>query len=180
MDFSIVVCTNNESGIGYYNKNDKKYSIPWNNKEDMKFFKQLTTYSKENELNAVIMGKNTYNSLPFKFLHNRINIVITSNKDDIENSNIISFPKFIDSLLYCKNKNIKKIFVIGGSKLYREALNSEYLESIYWNIENNNNKCNINFPLSFQDALLYYSIDSNYEYSTMNNDKLKYYKLNRK
>tara|TARA_Y100000816_G_C25752717_1_gene395717 strand:- start:7 stop:549 length:543 start_codon:yes stop_codon:yes gene_type:complete len=180
MNFSIVVCTNNDNGIGYYNKNDKKYTIPWNNKQDIKFFKELTTYNIDNKLNAVIMGKNTYYSLPFKFLPNRINIVITSNPDDIENNNIISFSTFIDSLLYCKNNNIKNIFVIGGSKLYREALNSEYLESIYWNIENNDNKCNINFPLSFQDALIYYNIDTNFKYQQLNTERLKYYKLNRK
>ena len=181
MNFSIVVCTNNNNGIGYFDQNNKKYSIPWSNKQDMKFFKELTSFNVDNKLNAVIMGKNTYSSLPFKFLSNRINIVITSNQHDIDNNNIIRCSKFIDSLIYCKNNNIKNIFVIGGSKLYREALNSEYLESIYWNIENNSEYCNINFPLSFQDALIYYNIDTNYDYyKKHNSERLKYYKLDKK
>jgi len=181
MNFSIVVCTNNNNGIGLYNGTKKEYTIPWKNKEDMSFFKMITT-KKDNkdDINAVIMGRNTYTSISEKFLVNRKNIVLTKSPSKIQDDNITTCNSLNNALIYCKNNAIKNIFIIGGSQVYREALQSEYLDSIYWNIENNDNRCNIHFPLAFQDAMLYYNIDSNYEYSSMNNDRLKYYKLSKK
>ena len=40
MKFSIVVATDENNGIGFGENN--KYTIPWTNLIDMKFFKQLT------------------------------------------------------------------------------------------------------------------------------------------
>ena len=78
MEFSIIVATDNVSGIGYYDKNKNKYTIPWKNSEDMLFFKNLTTGDKEN---AVIMGRNTYLSIG-KELPNRKNIIISKTLQD--------------------------------------------------------------------------------------------------
>jgi dihydrofolate reductase len=49
----------------------KNGSIPWNIKDDMKFFKNVTIK------NVVIMGKNTFASLSYNPLKDRLNIVIT-------------------------------------------------------------------------------------------------------
>ena len=65
--YTIIVARNSTNGIGMNN------SIPWEtNKEDLKFFQRMTTN------NIVIMGRNTWESLPNKPLKNRINIVLTS------------------------------------------------------------------------------------------------------
>jgi dihydrofolate reductase len=66
-------------------KND---SIPWNIPEDMKFFKNTTLK------NVVIMGKNTFASLNYNPLKDRLNVVITRKPElyfnyAAENSNLI-------------------------------------------------------------------------------------------
>ena len=96
--------------------------------------------------NIVVMGYNTWVSLPKKPLNKRINIVITNNHYDELNS-CENKPDFIyKSFLECVNKhktyistlnlmgldletspeymvNNPEIFIIGGSMLYQEAYN---------------------------------------------------------
>ena len=76
MKLNLICCKNNQNIIGV--NNDLLYSIP----EDMKYFKSITTqeYVKNNK-NIVIMGYNTWMSIPDKFkpLSDRINIIITNN-----------------------------------------------------------------------------------------------------
>ena len=73
----IAACDNNY-GIGYQNK--LLFRIP----EDMKNFSNIT------KNNVVVMGRKTYESMDCKPLPNRINIVITSDKEyHKEHSNII-------------------------------------------------------------------------------------------
>ena len=65
---NIIVCTseyNNLQGIGLDGK------IPWHNKKDLEFFRNITT------CNYVLMGRKTWDSLPKKPLPNRINIIKT-------------------------------------------------------------------------------------------------------
>lgn len=112
-------------------KNDK---IVWKCKEDMKFFSSIT------KNNILIMGKNTYFSLPKENrpLKERLNIILTYNPQYYiynYNYNI----KNINNLLFTNNINIYKeilenkerylelypflkkdfeIFIIGGKKIY--------------------------------------------------------------
>lgn len=144
MNFSIVVATNKINGIGYNNNNT--YTIPWKSKEDMMFFKKLTT-GNELENNAIIMGKNTYLSLN-KELPNRKNIIISST---LKNDNLTIFKTLDEALIFCKDNKIANVFVIGGSLLYKEALTNRYLTKIYWNIIQNNNECNIFFPYTLDE-----------------------------
>ena len=129
MNFSIVVATDKNNGIGRFE--NQEYYIPWKSSIDMKFFKHLTTHN--NTLikkNVVIMGRNTFFSLPIRnetrCLSNRHNIVISSNPDLFENEkNVLCFPNLNDALKHCLHKSdVDKIYVIGGSKLYEEALKS--------------------------------------------------------
>ena len=133
--FSIVVAMGEDSSIGYYDENKNKYDLPWKCKEDMKFFKNLTSTNLTGEIpnkkNVVIMGKNTYLSLPKNFLKDRINIVISSTYDQWRHKahkDIIVFPLFQTSLEYCQSMNYQNIFVIGGEQLYQEALNNINLQ----------------------------------------------------
>lgn len=81
--------------------------IPWNIKEDMKFFKTITTGK------TVIMGSKTYQSIG-KPLPNRNNIVISSK--NIEE--ITTFNNLNDAI---KSTN-DEIFLIGGSRIYLEGM----------------------------------------------------------
>ena len=121
--FDIVVsyCKSNY-GIG----NDNK--IPWNLKPINKRFDTLTKKVKdENKQNAVIMGKNTWNCIGIH-LQNRIRIVVTQNEYD----NCLCCKYFEEALRLCsKIANLESVYVIGGEKLFKEALNHKDLRYIY-------------------------------------------------
>jgi dihydrofolate reductase len=83
--------------------------IPWHIPEDLARFKQLTTG------HVVIMGRKTFDSLENP-LPNRTNIVITSRVIN----GVKSYPSLSFALQALKNE--KEVFVIGGGRLYAEAL----------------------------------------------------------
>ena len=68
---SLIVAYDENLGIG------KNNDLPWILKKDMNYFKNITT---DNSNNVVIMGRNTWESIPEKFrpLQNRINIIISN------------------------------------------------------------------------------------------------------
>ena len=142
--FSIIVALNEQNGIGLNNK------IPWKCPEDLRFFKQIT------ENNIVIMGRKTWESLPYRPLKNRINIVLSRNKIENLPENTYYFDSLEKALSY-ENEN-KKIFVIGGSEIYRQAsqlkCNKIYLTRIF-------NNC---------DCDKYFNLDSNW-YMISSSDK---------
>ena len=72
MNIIAAICKNR--GIGFKNQ------LPWKLKNEMQYFQKLTT---GNGNNAVVMGKNTWNSLPKKPLPKRFHIVLTSNPDGL-------------------------------------------------------------------------------------------------
>ena len=154
--FSIIVAMNQSTrGIGMGGK------IPWNVPEDMEYFKRTTIGNakpinetdmnehsnvKNGSLNFVIMGRTTAETLP-RVLFNRINIVISTTLEKDKNQDKFRFYTFnfcssLDEALerierYKKTAEGKRLcadsqtFVIGGTKLYDEALQHNKLESIY-------------------------------------------------
>jgi dihydrofolate reductase len=119
---NLIAAYSNNNAIGIEGK------IPWNIPEDLAYFKQLT------KDNIIIMGRKTFESLPIKPLPFRINIVITSNpvKYDYEAENLF----FVDSILAAYNKAIKmpipkKIFIIGGQRVYEEAFRNFDIDMCY-------------------------------------------------
>ena len=76
MKFNIILAIDKENGIG------KNNNLPWKFSEDLKYFMKMTTHSEiPFGCNAVIMGRTTCDSLPEKYLPNRLNIVLTRQKD---------------------------------------------------------------------------------------------------
>ena len=112
----------------------KNGTIPWNSKTDMLFFMNKT------KNNIVIMGKNTFFSLPKEHrpLKNRLNIVLTSNphlyEDNINDSSNVLFTNndnIYQAILKNKNKYYEmynflnkdfKIFIIGGKTIYEKFI----------------------------------------------------------
>jgi len=107
MNLSIIVALDLNNGIGF--KNNLLCYIS----EDLKRFKKLTFGKK------IIMGKNTFDSLPKGPLENRINIVIS------KSTNIIKYCLVFDSvektLEYIKDEK-DEIFVIGGESIYKQFI----------------------------------------------------------
>jgi len=134
--FSIIVALNEKNGIGLNNE------IPWKCPEDLNFFKKMT------ENNIVIMGRKTWESLPYRPLRNRINIVLSRNNMENLPENTYHFSSLEKALseenIYENGNN--NIFVIGGSEIYEQALKLN-CEKIYLTRIFNNCECDKYFNL---------------------------------
>lgn len=99
--------------------------MPWHIPEDLKRFKDLTTG------NAVIMGFDTFKSLGFKPLPNRVNIVLSSRfKDGVyEDDGYYVAASIPLALAYLRNRGMEEAFFIGGQKVFEEGL--QYADTIY-------------------------------------------------
>ena len=108
-----IACLANNRAIG--NKNNLIFS----NKDDLKFFKKITLETYGDKMNALIMGRKTFESIPNP-LKNRLSCVISSSTSLPERENLIvtnSIPNLIDELNY--RSDIENIFVIGGQSIYK-------------------------------------------------------------
>lgn len=134
--FSIVVATGPEQGIGFQN------ALPWQGqvRGDMQHFRKLTQTTENPHLqNAVIMGRNTFESLPGTAgLSGRINVVISRTMDAQEYAldRIIIFSSLREAMVALSYGDVKlaqqveRVFVIGGQQLYEEAIDSALCEQI--------------------------------------------------
>tara|TARA_B100001029_G_C15061221_1_gene458635 strand:+ start:2143 stop:2625 length:483 start_codon:yes stop_codon:yes gene_type:complete len=88
--------------------------LPWHIPEDLKNFKKLTLQK------PIIMGRKTWDSLKFKPLPKRRNLVLTSYKK-IKNAEVYNNINFMLNELI--NTGEKCIFIIGGAQIYKEFWN---------------------------------------------------------
>lgn len=110
----MILCTDLHGAIGY--KNDLIYTM----REDLQNFKRLTTGHK------IIMGYNTWESLPKKPLPNRENIILTSRNIDIDGVTVV---RDIESIIEMSKH--EDVFVIGGAQLYNEMIERDLLDEVY-------------------------------------------------
>ncbi len=116
-NISIIVAVAKNNAIGKDNK------LLWHLSEDLKRFKQLTSG------NPVIMGKNTYFSLPFRPLPKRLNIVITDVPgEQIDNCEM---AYSIDEAI-SKMDDTKENFIMGGASVYRQFMDHANKLYITW------------------------------------------------
>ena len=147
MKLIVAFCKNR--GIGFKNK------LPWELSGDMNMFKHLTL-GKGN--NAVIMGRNTWLSLPFKNrpLPKRENIVLTTFPNYGRKKSIL--PLFLPSLKtaasYCEKNKFDNVWIIGGSKVYKESLDSKLINTIYATEIEKEYECDAFFPEIKDDFVL--------------------------
>ena len=137
-NLSIIVASSLEYGIGFENK------LCWNIPEELKHFRHITSSCLiKDTKNCVIMGKNTWYSIPNAPLKNRINIIISSNeydkikKETSEMPDVRVFKTIDDALIYVDSDAIiGSCFIIGGAQLYNTILEKyiKYITSIYWSI----------------------------------------------
>jgi len=130
MLYSIILACTLEGGIGYNN------NIPWDIKSELYLFKHITTNNDNFKSNAVIMGRKTWDSLKYKPLKDRINIIITTN-NSFKYNNLLTFSNIEKAFEYCENDvNIDKVFVIGGKSIYDLCLDKyeDNIEYIYLSV----------------------------------------------
>jgi dihydrofolate reductase len=119
MDIHIITAMTKNRVIG------KDNSLPWKISEDSKLFKELTTGK------TIIMGKNTWYSLPERLrpLPGRINIVVGHISQT--GGNVATFFSIDEALAYAEKLG-NDVYFIGGEKIYDAALSKADYLHISW------------------------------------------------
>ena len=111
MKIKLIAATDLHYGIG------KNGSLLFKIPEDMRLFKQLTTG------NIVLMGRKTFESIGYKPLPDRINIVISSTKK-YEIEGVINLDNLETAVEFVRQKfPDKDLYIIGGGQVYRRCIN---------------------------------------------------------
>ena len=143
VDFELVVAMDQDRGIGL------KGTLPWHFPADLKHFKEVTTHatSAQNK-NVVVMGRKTWDSLPDKFkpLPNRINVVLTRNKNLQLPANVYKIASLNELDKILKKTTPKRIFIIGGAQVFEEALKNPRTKRIHLTEVRSSFKADTFFP----------------------------------
>ena len=144
MIISIIAAMSSNRIIGREGK------IPWNCKEEMKFFKEKTMGK------PIIMGRKTWESLPKKPLPGRFNIVVTRNPQliGLRDESNTDGPIFVDSIAVAVDiiaDVAPECFIIGGEQIYKDALDAGIVDRMYLNI--------MNFPVVGDATFPYYDAE---------------------
>lgn len=124
----------------------KNNQLPWHIKQEMLFFKNTTLN------NIVIMGKNTWLSLNQKPLKNRINYILTTNKNfKIDLDNVFVIHDIQDVLELNKNTD-KDIYIIGGKIVYETFF--KYAEQLIISKLNDDYQCDLLLNYNLNDFKL--------------------------
>ncbi|KAF9237339.1 dihydrofolate reductase-like domain-containing protein [Melanogaster broomeanus] len=124
---TLIVAATTKNGIG------QNGTMPWHIPKDLAYFSQVTSNAPAGQMNAVFMGRATWESIPQKFrpLKNRFNAVLSRNKDyelfprDKTPSATLThlfsnMGTAVDAL--ASREDVHRLFIIGGSSLYEETL----------------------------------------------------------
>ncbi len=122
------------AAIGKNRELGRGNDLIWHIKEDLKNFKNLTMDK------YIVMGKNTYESLP-KHLEGRKYIVLSSSLSEIENG--LLFNDFNKLLEFIKNVD-EEVMVIGGSSIYKLFL--PLADKLYLTEIDSEEKADVYFP----------------------------------
>ena len=106
MSINIIAAVAKNRAIGFENK--LIYWLP----NDLKRFKALTTG------HTIIMGRNTYLSLPKGALPNRRNVVLSSTISELPGCDV--YPTLDAALKSCSPD--EDIYIIGGARVYEQAI----------------------------------------------------------
>ncbi|KAI4474592.1 hypothetical protein M0802_015542 [Mischocyttarus mexicanus] len=127
-------------------------NLPWNLKTEMAYFSRMTSKTNnEKKQNVVLMGRKTWDSIPLKYkpLKNRINMVLTRQSINF-GSNAIACKSISDALEIISEpplcKQVDKIWVIGGSSVYKAAMESPYFHRLYLTKIEKYYDCDVFFP----------------------------------
>ncbi|KAJ9155072.1 Dihydrofolate reductase [Pleurostoma richardsiae] len=162
VELTLVLAATRDMGIGL------RGTLPWTGlKKEMAYFarvtKRLPPNAEPTALNAVIMGRKTWDSIPPKFrpLKGRLNIVISRSFDSSaeEPTSILTDPVKASSLeqavAYLREKptaSVGRIFVIGGAQIYAAALEMKETRRILLTKIMTDFECDTHFSLSLDDA----------------------------
>ena len=103
---TLIVARDRNGAIG------KDNTIPWHAPEDLQFFMRETTGG------AVIMGRNTWESLPVKPLKNRLNIVVSSR--GVDHDRVVG--SIDEACALATSEARARVYGMGGAGIYAALL----------------------------------------------------------
>jgi len=116
--------------VGDRDTNDLVFNI----REDLQFFKKMTLNT------TMIMGRNTFVSLPTGGLPKRKHVIVSNKIKNNEDAKLILGEKYIDNLTFVgideledyirEESKINKISIIGGAMLYCHFIEDENLSTL--------------------------------------------------
>lgn len=138
----IIVATDQELGIG------KDGKMPWHLKNELKYFQDVTTKIEDPEKqNMVLMGRTTWESIPANHrpLKDRKNVILTRNPEfEAEGAEI---AHSLEEAFLLADDKIEDIYIIGGGKVFSEAMSMSKLDGIYLTQIHDTFECDTYFPV---------------------------------
>lgn len=146
-----IACVDRFLGLGY------KGQLLFHLKEDLKRFKEVTTGQ------TLVMGYNTFQSLPNGPLPFRTNIVL-SKHHEIKDHRVVTVKSESELNNYLASKNIPtdSVWIIGGEQIYKQFLGK--CEELYLTIVDDVKKADSFFP----DDLTGWKVVSSYDFEEQN------------
>jgi len=155
----------NKGGIGYKNK------LPWGRlKLDMNYFKYMTSPKSSIDKVALLMGTNTFVSLPGP-IKKRDLFVLTRDVDKLKSRNeqnqnrrplfFKAFRSLSQVTTFANANNYSEVWCIGGEQIYKKTLNEWIFDEIHMTYIDKDYKCD-----TFMQSLpeYYKEIHRKYDY----------------
>ncbi|KZT61019.1 hypothetical protein CALCODRAFT_514961 [Calocera cornea HHB12733] len=127
---TMIVAATRTNGIGLARTN----GLPWRLPKEMAYFARVTSAAPEGKMNAVVMGRNTWESIPERFrpLKGRWNVVLSRAEmpqlADVPNT--VHLSSISDLISSQPPQPLHRIFVIGGAALYRSLVSHPSLDRV--------------------------------------------------
>jgi dihydrofolate reductase len=145
--YNVIAAIDSKRGLA------REGQIPWDLAEDRRFFREITTHTKDKDKqNVVVMGRKTWESLaarcqPFP---DRINMVLSHRIIKPRGSaiwvrNWQALEQRIVSLV--SGGDVEKVFIIGGAEIYKQALEKLNCKKLYLTEIQKDFNCDLFFPV---------------------------------
>ncbi|KAG5929463.1 hypothetical protein E4U42_005826 [Claviceps africana] len=170
-ELTLIVAATRSLGIG------RNGTMPWPSlRKEMQYFARVTSRTVSetpNAINAVIMGRKTWDSIPPRFrpLRNRLNIVISRTKgpegeapqdenqprqhqdQPQQQHQPIRVPSLDAALAHVANDPlVSRVFVMGGGQIYEQALRRPESKRVLLTRIENEYECDTFFGLDLRDG----------------------------
>ncbi|KAH7076003.1 dihydrofolate reductase-like domain-containing protein [Paraphoma chrysanthemicola] len=166
---TLILAATPSLGIG------KGNTLPWPQlKKEMGYFARVTkrvpsplsAADGPRKVNAVLMGRKTWDSIPAKFrpLKDRLNIVITRNAEEFEKTlaskSEVEGPLvatgILDALSKLESKpEVDRVFVIGGASIYQTALELPQTKRVLLTNIRTEYDCDTFFPVNLEESVVW-------------------------
>lgn len=124
--FDCVAAADAAGGIG------KDNDLPWPKlSEDLRFLRRITTEAPPGRINAVIMGRRTWDSVHSQPLRDRLNVVVSRSPLALP-AGMLAATSLQQALALARARpEVAGLFVIGGAQIFHQAFAHPACRHVY-------------------------------------------------